>query len=131
MPYFIFSMVFFIQTLVSRHYRTMDWIKAQSLAFLAIPVYTQAAIDSLFHRKAVFEKTDKDVGVDEIEWKLLKSQILFIVLSVVAVILGVVNLITKPFDFALLINVFWAAFHLFLMSYLIILILYGQKWKRA
>lgn len=121
-PYFLLSLTLFFQTLFNRHYRLGDWFITESLALLTAPVYARAAFDAFFNRKSSFEKTRKDAAIAEIPWDMLGFQIFLICASIFALGFGAIKLFIwqVPATPALLVNLFWCAFHLLFISYFLI-----------
>lgn len=128
-PYSVLSGVLFIATLLGRRYRGREWLLAESLALLTVPVFAKASIDALLGRKAVFEKTRKIADPLEIPWDVLGPQMFVICCNVGAVGIGLRALFYGGMDFPLAINVFWAAFHSAFLLYIPIKI-YGKKLSR-
>lgn len=121
-PYFLLSLTLFFQTLFNRHYRLSDWFITESLALLTAPVYARATFDALFNRKSTFEKTRKDAQITEIPWDMLGFQLLLIYGSIFALGFGAIKILIwqNPVSVALLVNLFWCAFHLLFLSYFLL-----------
>lgn len=129
-PYAVLSFFLFFQTLFDRKYRGLDWIRAESLALLSVPVIAKASIDALLRRPVHFEKTRKSVRPTEIPWDVLGPQLFLILINVLAVAAGIWYIVHGGFSFALAINVFWAFFHGFLLLFLLLEI-YGSTSRNT
>ena len=130
LPYFLTTVIFFMVSLIKRHYKLVDWLKSQSLAFMAVPTYVRAAIDAIFHRRAQFKKTKKDAEIDAISWSFLFGVMGLIGLSFIAMIAGIGEGILYGFNSVVILNVWWSFFHTFILSF-IIFILYAKKKRRS
>lgn len=131
LPYFLFSLFLFFQTLIMRHYRLGDWLKNQSLTLLTAPVYARATFHAFIGKKAHFEKTKKDASPHEIPWDQLYFQLALILLSLGAIFFGAYKLVFTEAEnpIALGVNLFWCFFHLTLLSYLLIYVFKNRPQK--
>ena len=131
-PYFILSLTLFFQTLFSRHYHASDWFKTESLALLTAPVYARAAFHAMIGKKASFEKTQKDASVTEIPWDELYFQIFLIILSIIAIIIGLAKFSLAPGwqSISLVVNIFWVFFHLIFLTYFLLYVLKNNPSQR-
>jgi len=129
-PYFLLSLTFFIETLLTRRYKTSDWIASQSLFMLTLPVYIKAGIDSIFKRPAAFKQTQKDADASAIPWKKLRVQTLFLYLNLAAIIFGIGKLYATGFSVSLFLNLMWAMFHQFIFSFFLFY-LYAESKRQA
>jgi len=125
-PYFMMTVIFFLATLLKRHYRLLDWLKSQSLAFMAVPTYVKAAFDAIFHRKAQFKITQKDVDIDVFSWPFLFGVLVLAGFSLLAMISGLGEGFLYGFNTVVVLNVWWAFFHTFILTFLIF-VLYVKK----
>ncbi|MDP3985552.1 MAG: glycosyltransferase family 2 protein [bacterium] len=116
LPYLLFSMGFFFYGFVSRRYFFRDWLIAQSLTMLAIPVYMRASIDAVLGRRAVFQVTGKEKSENKIPWRALKAQIIMLAAHAAAIGYGLYRIINQPFDNSLVISFFWALVHFIILS---------------
>lgn len=129
-PYFLLSLTFFIETLLTRRYRTFDWLASQSLFMLSLPVYIRAGIDAVFKRPAKFEQTKKDVATSIIPWKKLRAQTIFLYINTAAIIFGCAKIYALGFSVSLGLNILWACFHEFIFSFFL-LYLYVEHKKQS
>lgn len=118
-PYIILSFAFYILTMRLRLVSVTDLLKAQSLTLITLPIYVQALIDTLLHRKATFTTTEKTGSPYEVPWRKMKIQWLIIGLNVTGVVYGLLSYSTAANPTAVLMNVCWASFHIVLMLYFI------------
>ncbi|PIR74574.1 MAG: hypothetical protein COU35_01705 [Candidatus Magasanikbacteria bacterium CG10_big_fil_rev_8_21_14_0_10_47_10] len=128
-PYFVFSFALFIHSIVSRRYHFLDWLKSQSLVLITVPVYFRGSVDALLNRKADFTTTQKDVEIDTVDWMRILPQYSLILLVIASVLWGMMDLLLNGFEPSLAINVFWSAYHAFLLTYFLIL-LYAKGINR-
>lgn len=129
-PYFLFSTVLFFQALRLRNYYLSDVLRSQSLAYITAPVYARACIDALFKRKATFTVTKKDRRSESIHASLIPFQLFLIAFSAVAVLVGAIKVYAGDTSSQLYINIFWALFHIVILSYIFITITYEQRRAR-
>ncbi|PIR47852.1 hypothetical protein COV06_00415 [Candidatus Uhrbacteria bacterium CG10_big_fil_rev_8_21_14_0_10_50_16] len=117
-PYFAMTGFLFFQTLMSRQYRAIDWLRAESLTLLAVPIYAKAAIDTLLRNRTSFQTTRKNASRFEIPWDMFGAQVFLIVINLAAFLLGVWYLSQGSLDLPLAINTFWSAFHGFFLAFI-------------
>lgn len=127
-PYATITLLFLFSTLLSRQYRRFDWLQAESLTFLTLPVYTKACIDALLGRKASFQVTKKEADVDTVPplfWPLMS---VFTAIYVFTLISGILQLFHPTVDrLSLAINVFWVLYHLYIAYNLPLRFAYAHK----
>ncbi len=134
LPYFIFSLLFYIQTLSTRHYPAKNILMSQSLTILTLPIYAKAAINALLRRKSVFAVTDKSVLKEKpvIPWKLMRLQLFLIYVNIFSIWIGMVRYGITENKVALVINIIWAIFHIMIFGYLpLLVILERKKWLKT
>jgi cellulose synthase (UDP-forming) len=124
-PYFVFSTLFYLQLLADRRYSYSDILKSQSLTIVTLPVFARAGIDSMLRRKSSFQVTRKGAVAKRnvIPWRKMYVQFGLVLLNAVAIGVGLWRIGTVEEPVAIAINMFWAAFHIFMILYLPALIL--------
>lgn len=112
LPYFgIFTLAFY-STMIERNYKLKDIYRGVILSFLTFPVYMKATLAGFFDRKMKFQITQK--GKEEVFPQIaLWPYYLMILIYIVAFIFGILKLETN--FYAVLINMFWILYHLFIL----------------
>ncbi|MCF7874916.1 MAG: glycosyltransferase [Candidatus Omnitrophica bacterium] len=114
LPYITLSLSVFYFVLKERNYTAGDLFKGQLAGFISFPIYLQAAVSSFFGRKATFGITSKAKG-SFVSYFKLWPQILLLFLNYIAIVWGMNRFIYQR-DPAVVINAFWAFYHLLLLS---------------
>jgi len=114
LPYFIFSMGTFYLSMRRRGFRPKALFIGQSLGFISIWVLMNAAVLAFFNIKRPFGVTPKGVS-GKLNVKYIVPQLVLIILSLVAVAVGIYRL-TIVLDPVVIINSIWAAYHAFLLG---------------
>jgi cellulose synthase (UDP-forming) len=112
-PYFTISLSIFYLSLYGRNYKFNDLIKGQMLVLISFPVLIKAMFLGLLGIKGSFAITNKEPG-KRLPFYKLSPQILFIILNLVATILGAIRYY-KTYDIAILINSFWTFYHFIIL----------------
>lgn len=120
-PYFIFSSLVFYLTLKERSYRLADLSSAVLINAVAFPVYIKACFSALLGIQTSFGVTPKGGG-SILSLKTLWPQIFCSLLCLAAAVWGLLRLYyeREPF-FAILINIIWALFNFFSISFFLYL----------
>ena len=113
-PYFVFSMSTFYLSMKRRGYRVRDLFQGQSLAFITFWPLMKAAVMAILGKKRAFRVTPKGAG-GRIPWRYLSPQLSMLVISLLAVSVGIYRL-TAAMELAMLVNVLWAIYHSFLLA---------------
>lgn len=131
-PYFLLSVLLFSQGLVVKRYKFLDWLKSESLTFFSLTVFFKAALDTIFNKKTKFETTSKDAKAGYIPFRIIKWQVVLILINMLALIWGTYLFMYKGKEISILINLFWIGLHTFLLSYILVeIFLEKQRLKRG
>ncbi|UCH12443.1 MAG: glycosyltransferase [Candidatus Omnitrophota bacterium] len=114
LPYIILSMSIFYLVLRKRNYTPKDLFIGQLLGITAFSVYMRAAISALLGMSLSFGVTSKSKGTT-IPYFRLWPQIGFILLNFIAIVWGV-NRYIYELNPAILVNGFWAFYHMSVLS---------------
>lgn len=116
-PYFLFSLNMFYAGMEARGFPLNQMVLGQQIGFITFPVHMSSAISGLLGRKRPFGVTPKGVG-GRIPWTALWFQILMMLLSLAAFGWGMWGWIggTQRDSAAILINSFWALYHVWMLS---------------
>lgn len=118
LPYVLLTNWFFFATMGRRGYHWRSLFLAQCLSFVTFPVYVGAAVAALLRRKRGFAVTPKGAG-DVLPWRALLPHLVLGALLVAAIITGMLRLFSER-NLALLVNILWCAYHLALLSTILI-----------
>lgn len=114
-PYFATSLSLFYASMQRRGYRVAELWKGQALGFNTSWVYMKAAVAAMLGRKRAFGVTPKGVG-GKLPITALWVQLTWMFFSYVAGIWGLLRFVYLGHGVALLINVFWAWYHVALLA---------------
>jgi cellulose synthase (UDP-forming) len=109
-PYFVSSLGLFYISMGRRGYRIRDLWMGQALGVSTFWVYMQAAVGAMLGRKRAFGVTPKGVG-GKLPLQALWPQVTVILMSYVAGLWGLLRFIYLESAPAILVNVFWAWYH--------------------
>jgi cellulose synthase (UDP-forming) len=129
-PYFAFSLIFYLNTLRTRLYPKSHVLLSQSLTLLTLPIYLKALFDALLKRKSKFTvtfKNENQAQMNRIPWQRMSLQLFLISLNLFALWVGFLKLWYAPNTIAIIINMFWSGFHAMLMLYLPLIIIFGKN----
>lgn len=115
-PYFMLSMLLFAYSMRERGYTLKDLVLGQSIALITFSVYMVADVAALLGLKAKFITTPKERSVEILPLSVLWPQFLMLLLSSLAVIVGIMNGVVT-WNLAIWVNVFWAFYHAALLSH--------------
>jgi cellulose synthase (UDP-forming) len=118
LPHVLLANWFFFATMGQRGYQPRILFLAQCLSFVTFPVYAGAAVAALLRRKRGFAVTPKGAG-DVLPWRALLPHIALGTLLVAAISVGIVRFFAEK-NPALIINILWCAYHLILLSTILI-----------
>jgi cellulose synthase/poly-beta-1,6-N-acetylglucosamine synthase-like glycosyltransferase len=114
-PYFSTSLACFYTSMGRRGYRVRDLWLGQVLGFNTLWVYMKAATAAMLGRNRAFGVTPKGVG-GKLPLRALWPQGLLMILSYVAGLWGLLHFLYLGHSLSILINVFWAWYHVLLLS---------------
>ncbi|MBI5223386.1 glycosyltransferase [Candidatus Micrarchaeota archaeon] len=112
-PYFVLSLLLFVYSMGKRGYGLRDILLSQSIALTTFNVYMVADVEALVGLPAIFNTTHRGVN-DTLSLRLIWPQMSMILLSIVALMVGLLS----SGGLVVWINMFWAFYHLILLSYL-------------
>lgn len=119
-PYFVLSMLLFAYSMGKRGYGIKDVFLAQSIALTTFSVYMVADVAALLGLKAKFNVTPKEKeGKEILPLHSIWPQIGMLLFSFLAVVIGFVKVLSTG-SLVVWINIFWAFYHLILLSYLFV-----------
>lgn len=113
MPYIMLSAAVFYFVLEGRNYTMKDIFIGQFLGGISFPVYLRATFSALAGRSSGFGITDKTEGA-AVPYTVMWPQVTFLVINYVAVVWGV-NRFLYERDPAIIVNIFWAVFHILIL----------------
>jgi len=114
LPYITLSLVVFYMVLGRRHYKMKDLFLGQLLGVVTFSVYLRAVVFACLGIKTTFGITGKSKE-KAISYFRLWPQMTIIILSYISIIWGI-NRFVYEREPALLINGFWALYHLLALS---------------
>ncbi|MEI8190176.1 MAG: hypothetical protein WCI75_10725, partial [candidate division NC10 bacterium] len=114
-PYCATSLSLFYTSMQRRGYRVAELWKGQALGFNTSWVYMKAAVVAMLGRKRAFGVTPKGVG-GKLPISALWVQLVWMFLSYAAGVWGLLRFIYLGHGVTLLINVFWAWYHVALLA---------------
>jgi len=114
LPYITLSLVVFYMVLGRRNYKMRDLFVGQILGVVTFSVYLRAVVSALLGVKTTFGITSKAKEA-AIPYFRLWPQLTIIILSYISIIWGI-NRFVYEREPALLINGFWALYHMVMMS---------------
>lgn len=112
-PYFSLSLLVFYATMHERHYTAKQIYTGLILGSLCFPVLMKSTVLALAGRKMTFVVTTKG-GREQLDWKGLWPYGVMLGLNVVAVAVGTLRFRDDPY--AIGVNMFWAAYHVFILA---------------
>jgi len=114
LPYITLSLVVFYMVLGRRHYKMKDLFLGQLLGAVTFSVYLRAVVSAILGVKTTFGITGKSKE-KAISYFRLWPQLTIILLSYISIIWGI-NRFVYEREMAILINGFWALYHLLVLS---------------
>ncbi len=124
-PYYLFTTAFLYVVMRKRNYTLQEIYFGSILGFLSFPILIASSIKGLFNKKMKFVVTPKGKQATMSLWELWPWHVA-IVANLAAIIAG--GFIIRGQSVAVLINVLWCSYHVFLLSYIYV---FNQKPKRA
>ncbi|HEX9998257.1 MAG TPA: glycosyltransferase [Abditibacterium sp.] len=117
MPYMLFTLNMFYTGMEARGYKVSEAILGQQIGFLSFPIHMKSALSAFLGQKRPFGVTPKGVG-GRISWWTLWPQLLLLVLSLVAFLLGTYRWVTgiDRNTTAVTINSLWALYHVWMLA---------------
>jgi cellulose synthase (UDP-forming) len=115
LPHVLLANWFFFATMGRRGFRPRALFLAQCLTFTTFPVYANAAVAAILHRKRAFAVTPKHVGDEVLSWRALAPHLGCAFLLLLAIGFGIVRFFSEH-DLALVVNMLWCIYHLGLLS---------------
>jgi cellulose synthase (UDP-forming) len=126
LPFFTLNILLFAYSMRDRSSIAKDVILGQSISLITFSVYMVADAAALLGLKTKFSVTSKEGG-EVLSLRLLWPQVTMLLALVITIIVGVVRgMVTM--DLALWINVFWAAYNAFFLSYFFV---YNRKNEKT
>lgn len=113
-PHLIISTGTFFAGMAARGYKPKSLFLGQILTFNAFWILMNAAVLALFNVRRPFSVTPKGVS-GRVSLKYLLPHLVLLALSVAALGSGVYRL-AVAFDPAIIVNIVWASYHIFLLS---------------
>ncbi len=114
-PFFILSNLIFYASMVKKKYKRLNMLHVQMLTALSMPVYLSATIIGLFNLdKKGFQVTPKG-GATNVPLRDIMPQLFLIGVVVLTLLWGLFRLY-HGWDYVLMINVFWTAFQLVMLT---------------
>ncbi|OHE73886.1 MAG: hypothetical protein A2Y14_03340 [Verrucomicrobia bacterium GWF2_51_19] len=117
MPYITLSLILFLSTMMDRRYSFTDIYRAVFLGFNSFPIYMRASFLGLIGKKIPFAITDKG-KTNALPLITLWPQWTMILANVTAIFIGVVRIYYRENPYAIGVNIFWAAYHTFVLSHI-------------
>lgn len=112
-PYFSLSLLVFYATMSERHYTIKQIYTGLILGSLCFPVLMKSTLLAMFGRKMTFVVTTKG-GRERLDWKGLWPYGVMLGLNLAAIAVGALRFKDSPY--AISVNIFWAAYHVFILS---------------
>jgi len=112
-PYFSLSLLVFYATMSERHYTLKQIYTGLILGSLCFPVLMKSTLLALVGKKMTFVVTTKG-GREKLDWKGLWPYNAMIALNIAAIAAGALRFRDAPY--AIGVNMFWAAYHIFILS---------------
>lgn len=116
-PYFSLSLLIFYSAMATRKYKLVDLYHGTILGILSFPILIKSAIYGLLGKKVTFAVTSKGKS-EKMSFCALWPYHLTIGLSFLAIAFGTIRIIHGEPPFALLLNMFWTAYHLFILLHI-------------
>jgi cellulose synthase (UDP-forming) len=115
LPHVLLANWFFFATMGRRGFRPRVLFLAQCLSFVTFPVYAASAVAALLRRPRAFAVTPTGATADALPWRALLPHLLLGALLAAAILVGIARFLREG-DLALVVNVLWCAYHLMLLS---------------
>ncbi|HNW44312.1 MAG TPA: glycosyltransferase [Elusimicrobiales bacterium] len=112
-PYFSLSLLVFYATMHERHYTLKQIYTGLILGSLCFPVLMKATLLGLIGKKMTFVVTTKG-GRERLDWTGLWPYGVMMGLNIAAIVVGALRFETAPY--AIGVNMFWAAYHVFILA---------------
>jgi cellulose synthase (UDP-forming) len=112
-PYFSLSLLVFYATMSERYYTIKQIYTGLILGSLCFPVLMKSTLLAMFGKKMTFVVTAKG-GREKLDWKGLWPYGVMMGLNIAAIVVGFLRLNDDPY--AVGVNMFWAAYHIFILS---------------
>lgn len=127
LPYFILTLLIFYDVMRSRKYNIGDVYNGIILASVSYPILVKSVIFSLIGKKVGFVVTPK-AQTNNIPFLHLWPWTLLLILNITAIILGIIKFENNPY--AIGVNMFWCAYHIFIISHVYYLNKFYKQYKR-
>ena len=114
-PYYFFTTVMLYVTLKKINYSFLDIYHGAMMGIISFPIIMVSTAKGLFSRKNNFKVTQKN-EVTNASFVSLWPWHSLIILNFFAIIYGTIN--SEGRQLAVLINVLWCSYHIFLLSYI-------------
>jgi cellulose synthase (UDP-forming) len=115
LPYFVMTLSVFFTTMLRRHYKAGDIYRGMIMGSVMFPVLISASIAGVFGRKNKFTITPKGKS-EKVPFANLWPWHLVIIFNLIAIVFGIVKYPFNPY--AIGINIFWAVYHIFILSHI-------------
>ncbi|HBB67394.1 MAG: hypothetical protein A2X28_07190 [Elusimicrobia bacterium GWA2_56_46] len=112
-PYFSLSLLVFYSTMSERHYTFKQIYTGLILGSLCFPVLMKSTLLALAGEKMTFVVTTKG-GRERLDWKGLWPYSVMLGLNAAAIAVGALRFGNDPY--AIGVNMFWAAYHIFILA---------------
>ncbi len=113
-PYFIVSLHLFYLSMGMRNYRVPELFMGQSIGFASFWVLITSSVVAILGKRRAFGVTPKGVK-GRLPLSYLTPQLAMLALSLTAIAVGS-HQVAATADYAVAINVFWAAYHSLLLG---------------
>ncbi|MFC1693104.1 glycosyltransferase [Candidatus Latescibacterota bacterium] len=117
LPYFVLSLGIFYTVMMRRNYRFREIYIGTIMGMLSFPVLMKAAVFGLINKRMTFVVTAKGKA-DNMPFFRLWPYHVMIVLNISAVAYGINRIYFGEDPYALSVNIFWALYHLFILSHI-------------
>ena len=113
-PYFFSSLFVFYRSMGIRGYKASDLTRGQTIGFICFWVLIVSSVVAMSGKKRPFAVTPKGIQ-GKLPIRYLTPQLMMLTLSLIAVAVGLYRVVATT-DFVMLINIFWVAYHSFLLG---------------
>ena len=113
-PYFVVSLYYFYLSMGRRGYQVSGLFTGQSIGFISFWVLIISSVVAMLGKRRAFGVTPKGVA-GRLPIRYLIPQVVMLTLSLIAMGLGSYKVVAAT-DYAMVINVFWAAYHSLLLG---------------
>ncbi len=117
LPYFFLSLLIFYSTMISRSYPFRMVYLGTIMGMLCFPVLMKSAVFGLMNKRMTFNITIKGDTSTMPFWRLWPYH-LMLSLNMIAVIFGLSRMTGSEHALAISINVFWALYHIVILSHI-------------